>query len=286
MRRQHRKTHPVDCDEDVSPSNKPPVVEVVKAQTWTEVMDYRPSGDTSDGDSSENSRVGTLASMGGPPLDLQTGGPPRTPSGSTLSSPRPSTPRLSGLRKWLPTIGTSAQKHSDAKMVFEGLDGLSLMCALGETKQLRGLLTSGGLDPNARDLDGDRVPLHWAAARGELKCIAYLLKAKADTSLLDANGRTPLQLAMHNEQTAAYDLLSGGGASGASASGNTPRSGYTPRSDAAVHAPDYAPVTLPPSPAPASSPRTDAPPWASPRAVPAAESLPLVVEDVEDMSEE
>eukprot|EP00320_Phaeocystis_rex_P021866 CAMPEP_0119062026 /NCGR_PEP_ID=MMETSP1178-20130426/5706_1 /TAXON_ID=33656 /ORGANISM="unid sp, Strain CCMP2000" /LENGTH=126 /DNA_ID=CAMNT_0007043267 /DNA_START=1 /DNA_END=378 /DNA_ORIENTATION=+ len=35
-------------------------------------------------------------------------------------------------------------------------------------------------DPNTRDPDGDRVPLHWAAARGHTKCAMVLLRAGAD----------------------------------------------------------------------------------------------------------
>ena len=35
-------------------------------------------------------------------------------------------------------------------------------------------------DPNRRDPDGERTPLHWAAARGHSRCAVVLLKAGAD----------------------------------------------------------------------------------------------------------
>ena len=54
-------------------------------------------------------------------------------------------------------------------------------------------------DPNARDSDGDRVPLHWAAARGQHEAARLLLAARADPLMPNATGETPLQLA-GNEQ--------------------------------------------------------------------------------------
>ena len=51
-------------------------------------------------------------------------------------------------------------------------------------------------DPNERDPDGDRVPLHWAAARGHTKCAMVLLRAGADPQLIErASGLTCSELA-------------------------------------------------------------------------------------------
>ena len=68
-------------------------------------------------------------------------------------------------------------------------------------------LLSTAYDPNARDVDGDRVPLHWAAARGEVRCIELLLAAGADARICDAEGRTPAGLALVTGQITAYNLL-------------------------------------------------------------------------------
>ena len=51
-------------------------------------------------------------------------------------------------------------------------------------------------DPNVRDPDGDRVPLHWAAARGHTKCAMALLRAGADPQQIErSSGLTCSELA-------------------------------------------------------------------------------------------
>lgn len=109
------------------------------------------------------------------------------------------------------TIGRqgSTQQLGDPKEVFEGLHELSLHCALGQTSQVRRLLTSGSR-PDQRDNDLDRVPLHWAAARGRLNAIKLLLAANADPSLIDASGRTPADLALLYGRVHAFHLLAHG----------------------------------------------------------------------------
>ena len=88
----------------------------------------------------------------------------------------------------------------ESKKVFNGLHGLSLHAALGQTARLKYLLCRNpAADPNARDSDGDRVPLHWAAARGQHEAARLLLAARADPLMPNATGETPLQLA-GNEQ--------------------------------------------------------------------------------------
>ena len=56
---------------------------------------------------------------------------------------------------------------------------LSVNSALNQLSALRACLAQTK-DPNTRDPDGDRTPLHWAAARGHTKCALALLKAGAD----------------------------------------------------------------------------------------------------------
>lgn len=57
---------------------------------------------------------------------------------------------------------------------------LTTFAALNQLGPLRSALNSKEIDPNTRDADGDRCPLHWAAARGHTKCALALLKAGAD----------------------------------------------------------------------------------------------------------
>jgi len=51
-------------------------------------------------------------------------------------------------------------------------------------------------DPNKRDPDGERTPLHWAAARGHSRCAVVLLKAGADPAQRErSSGLTCARLA-------------------------------------------------------------------------------------------
>ena len=59
-----------------------------------------------------------------------------------------------------------------------GPSRLSLHAALNECGALRTAVST--CDPNTRDPDGDRCPLHWAAARGHMKCAMALVEAGAD----------------------------------------------------------------------------------------------------------
>lgn len=65
-------------------------------------------------------------------------------------------------------------KELDAEVATE----LSLQVALGHHGQVKTLLNNQH-DPNLRDRDRDRVPLHWAAARGKTKIAVLLLKVRA-----------------------------------------------------------------------------------------------------------
>jgi len=128
---------------------------------------------------------------------------------------------LASARAWMTPRSSSEPKHTDPKRVCEGLRGLSLRAALNKPAQIVELLKSDPLsgeryddskrreryDANLRDSDGDRFPLHWAAARGHLSCVQELLKAGADVSVLDASGSTPAELALACNQSAVYEYL-------------------------------------------------------------------------------
>jgi hypothetical protein len=108
-----------------------------------------------------------------------------------------------------PSSKNKNRGHKDPKKVFEGLDGLSLHAALNKPSQLLVLLQKG-TSPNERDGDGDRYPLHWAAARGAMVCLQHLVANGADTSLKDARGLTAAQLATESQQTSAFNFLTYG----------------------------------------------------------------------------
>jgi ankyrin repeat protein len=89
---------------------------------------------------------------------------------------------------------------ADEKAIPDGdlnlLSALSVHSAIGQTQSLKSVLRmTTPSSPNRRDNDGDRVPLHWAAARGHMPCVEMLLQAGADANVPDASGATPLELA-------------------------------------------------------------------------------------------
>lgn len=77
------------------------------------------------------------------------------------------------------------------------LGAASLQAALGHAMQLKHYLYLSTATPNARDRDGDRTPLHWAAARGHLRCAQLLIKKGADLDATDADGHTGMRQRPH-----------------------------------------------------------------------------------------
>ena len=97
----------------------------------------------------------------------------------------------------LATMRASVGRQPDDKSISDGAELMSqcsVHAALGQYTQLRHILQRGG-DPNELDLDGDRRPLHWAAARAHSKCVELLLSYGADLTSGDAAGTTPIELA-------------------------------------------------------------------------------------------
>ena len=60
---------------------------------------------------------------------------------------------------------------------------------------------------NRPDPDGDRYPIHWAAARGHARCAELLVLSGADLRVTDAHGRTASTTALANRQHTTYALL-------------------------------------------------------------------------------
>ena len=63
------------------------------------------------------------------------------------------------------------------------------------------------LDVNKQDADGDRYPLHWAAARGHHKCVMLCLNAGANLKAQNAKGETAADVALSVNQRGIYTLL-------------------------------------------------------------------------------
>lgn len=112
-----------------------------------------------------------------------------------------------------PRSAAAGRGHIDPKKVYEGITGFSLRTAINQPSQLKELLrvatAEGTLESkiSAKDSDGDRTPLHWAAARGYLRIINLLVQAGADKTAVDANGNTPAELASLCDRHEAYELL-------------------------------------------------------------------------------
>ena len=109
------------------------------------------------------------------------------------------------------SIAKRGSTHNDPKFVFEGLSVISVHCALNQPTQLKSALSNQkAASVNTKDCDGDRTPLHWAAARGHLRCVDLLLQAGAEISAMDAAGSTPIELAHATGQSLAADLMING----------------------------------------------------------------------------
>lgn len=63
----------------------------------------------------------------------------------------------------------------------------------------RSQIEEQGIDPNLRDSDG-ASPLHFAASRGHVNTVIYLLEHGGSCVAVDKFGKTPLNDAAENEQ--------------------------------------------------------------------------------------
>lgn len=85
--------------------------------------------------------------------------------------------------------------------------------AQAPTATIKYLIDQPGNDPNKLTHDG-RTYLHWAANRGNVEVVEYLLSKGAKTNILDSHGTTPLIFAASSGQpnTKIYDALLAHGA--------------------------------------------------------------------------
>lgn len=79
-------------------------------------------------------------------------------------------------------------------------------CAIGDVSRIQRLLSAHQIDVNRGDYDCRR-PLHIAASRGHTQAVELLVASKADLSVLDRNGRTPLAEALANRHNGVSKAL-------------------------------------------------------------------------------
>ena len=85
---------------------------------------------------------------------------------------------------------------------------LNLACAIGYQGAVKTLLEAADVDFNAKDTKHSLTPLSWAVRMGHEAVVKQLLgEDKVDQDCRDSNGRTPLSLAIANENPGIVLLL-------------------------------------------------------------------------------
>jgi len=79
------------------------------------------------------------------------------------------------------------------------------------TETVKYLLEQPGNDVNKLTHDG-RIYLHWAASRGNIELVEYLLKKGSKLDLVDTHGSTPLLFAANQKNTKVFDVFIAHGA--------------------------------------------------------------------------
>jgi ankyrin repeat protein len=79
--------------------------------------------------------------------------------------------------------------------------------ALGGSREVAALLLKRGAQIDARNRDNEATPLHVAASWGRRAVVDLLLASGADPSARDKNGKTPLDLAVANQQNEIAEIL-------------------------------------------------------------------------------
>ncbi len=87
-----------------------------------------------------------------------------------------------------------------------GQSALQVAAANGHAAIVAALLEKGA-NPNLQNHEGNS-PLHWACVTGQTECVRLLAEqGRADVSLRNKAGRTPLDEAFDRGHSAAFDLL-------------------------------------------------------------------------------
>ena len=89
-----------------------------------------------------------------------------------------------------------------------GYSKLHRAASNGQATLLKSLLAEDPNSVNGRTVDGGYTPLHLAASAGHAECVEVLLKYhKTDIHVIDAFGRTPLEIAEQYFKTTVAKLL-------------------------------------------------------------------------------
>ncbi|XP_019626048.1 PREDICTED: uncharacterized protein LOC109471202 [Branchiostoma belcheri] len=103
-------------------------------------------------------------------------------------------------------LGATGGAHLVNTIDNTGKTCVHLAAAAGHCSTLKELATLKYTNLEALDPD-DRTPLHWAAASGQAKCVALLLKLNVCPTPIDADGGTPLDYAIQGCHQECLDLL-------------------------------------------------------------------------------
>lgn len=97
-------------------------------------------------------------------------------------------------------------KAGIAKNQEDMVTELCFAASRGDTMDVRRLIKGAGLRPNDADYDG-RAALHLACVGGHEETVQFLLDHKADPSIVDNFGTTPLQESVKRGHNSVSDML-------------------------------------------------------------------------------
>ncbi|XP_036370677.1 putative ankyrin repeat protein RBE_0319 [Octopus sinensis] len=105
---------------------------------------------------------------------------------------------------WSKSCSESSLTKADVNAVdSDDVTALHVACGLGYENIIKELQIPE-LKVNAKDKKYENTPLHWACRSGHKQAVQQLLNSKPDVNLTNAEGNTPLHLAVLNQR---YDVV-------------------------------------------------------------------------------
>jgi hypothetical protein len=143
--------------------------------------------------------VTRLSGTATPPATAATSTP--APAAPAPAAPAPTTrrPAAGG-----PATGGAADKEAD----------LLAAVRIGNAAQVRAILERNPSWINRPDPDYGGTPLHWAASKGHVAIVSFLVSAGADVNAKNRAGETPLAVAKRAKKQEVVTVLSGLGETG------------------------------------------------------------------------